>query len=80
MIVLFWQSRAVFNANQLRKGDQVLVQLGRKQKRAEVVYAKAYSSIGVEFPSGDQKWFSSRAGFEDLVAGARLVNGEWRPL
>lgn len=70
----------MFDANQLRKGDFALVQFDGEQKAAKVIYAKAFQSIGVRFADHREKWFASRTGFGDILAGARRIDGEWKAL
>lgn len=70
----------MFDANQLRRGDMVLIQVGSKQKAGEVIHAKAYDTIGIRLADKNEKWFGSRTGFDNILAGARLVDGQWRVL
>jgi hypothetical protein len=72
----------MFNANQLKRGDFVLVKTEDEPRgeAAKVIYAKAYASIGVRFANHKEKWFGSRDGFGDIVAGARRIEGQWMAL
>jgi hypothetical protein len=69
----------MFNALQLQKGDFALVKRQGEQFAAEVTFAKR-GHIAVQFCTGDTANFHSRSGYGDILAGARLVNGQWQAL
>lgn len=72
----------MFNPYQLRGGDQVLVQVGKRKVTGRVVFrGRTYlSPIQIELADGSTLWFNSRTGTSAIVAGARLIDGKWQPL
>lgn len=68
-------------ANLLRAGDYVLVANDDEPRGtvAQVVMAKPHT-IGVRFPSGEERYLSSREGFGDILAAARWVEDHWAAL
>jgi hypothetical protein len=69
------------DAFQLRVGDMVLV--AGEGKPAEVISrGRTYlSPIGVRLANGTERWFDSgKTGVKAIVAGARMVDGNWQPL
>jgi hypothetical protein len=73
-------TKTKFNPHQLRVGDFALIQEGRKQRAAKVISkGRTYlSPIGVKFLStGTERYFNSRQGFDEIVGGARLIDGKW---
>lgn len=66
----------------LRAGDYVLVldPPFSKPVAAEVLKVYGYNSICVRFSDGRYRYFSSRDGFADILAGARHVDGTYVPL
>lgn len=73
-----------FNALQLRKDDYVLVEAKskkREERRMARVVLRRPSVIGVRFAnSTHMRFFDLRTGFDDILSGARLVDGQWQPL
>lgn len=68
------------NAFQLRVGDMVLVE-GEPEPAEVIKRGKTYlGPIGIRLASGDERWFDIRTGTEAILAGARLVDGNWQPL
>lgn len=67
---------------QLRAGDFVLVKDPPFQKpvAAEVVRCYKFDSICIKFADGRQRYFSSREGFDDILAAARKVGDNYVPL
>lgn len=66
----------------LRRGDFVLVNDPpfKKPLAAEVVGCFRFDGICVRFADGRQRYFSSREGFRDILAGARKVDDSYVPL
>lgn len=65
----------------LRVGDMVLV-AGEEAPAQVISRGRTYlSPIGIKLASGKQRWFDSgKTGVKDIVAGARLIDGNWQPL
>lgn len=68
------------NAFSLRVGDMVLVE-GETAPAQVIKRGRTYlSPIGVRLASGKERWFDSRTGADAIVAGARMIDGNWKAL
>ena len=73
----------MFNHYQLRKGDFVLVNDPpfKNPIAAEVIKTFGFNGLAVRFSDGRQRYFCSRKGYSDIVAGARPdTEGNYLPL
>jgi len=66
----------------LRAGDVVLVNDPPFQHPVQAVVTQTYINGGLAIQLEDKRtrFFSSREGFADILAGARLIDGNWSPI